>query len=95
MFSFQKKVYQVVKKIPKGKVLSYKDVARKAGRPQAYRAVGNTLNKNRNLKIPCHRIIKSDGMVGGYRKGVKRKTALLKKEGLIIKNGKITSRAKN
>ncbi len=98
MVSFQKKICQIVRKIPKGKVLSYKDVARKAGRPRAYRAVGNILNRAAGgwrPRIPCHRVIKSDGRVGGYRKGVKRKTALLKKEGLIIKNGKITSRAKN
>ncbi|GAI35431.1 unnamed protein product [marine sediment metagenome] len=90
---FQRKVYEVVRKIPKGKVLNYKDVAWKAGRPRAWRAVGNILNKNRNPKIPCHRIIKSDGKVGGYSRGTKKKIALLKKEKVIINShGKITSR---
>lgn len=93
MVSFQKKIYQIVRKTPKGKVLSYKDVARKAGRPRAWRAVKNILNKNRNPKIPCHRIIKSNGKVGGHNQGTKKKIALLKKEGITINlYGKITSR---
>ncbi len=82
----------MVKRIPKGKVMTYKILAKLAGYPEAYRAAGNALNKNRNPKIPCHRIIKSDGKVGGYSRGTKKKIASLKKEGLIIKNGKITSR---
>ncbi len=86
MTIFQKKVHEAVKKIPRGKVLSYKQVARLAGKPKAWRAVGNILNKNRDVKIPCHRVIKSYGKVGGYRYGPKRKTSLLKKEGMIIKN---------
>lgn len=87
--NFQKKVYQIVRKIPKGKVISYKMVAKLAGRPWAWRAVGNILNKNRDPKIPCHRVVRSDGNVGGYRKGVKNKIALLKKEGLIIKKRRL------
>jgi methylated-DNA-[protein]-cysteine S-methyltransferase len=97
MTSLQRKVYEIVRKIPKGKVLSYSEVARLAGSPQAWRAVGNILNRvvgKWRPKIPCHRVIKSDGKVGGYRRGTKKKIALLKKEGLIIKNGKITSRAR-
>ena len=81
---FQKKVYRVVKKIPKGKVMTYKQVARALGKPRAYRAVGNVLNKNIDLKIPCHRVIRSDGSVGGYRQGIKKKIELLRKEGLEI-----------
>ncbi len=82
-----------MKKIPKGKVLTYKKIAKLAGSPRAWRAVGNILNKNPNLKlIPCHRVIKSNGRIGGYKYGTKKKIALLKKEGIIIKNGKITSR---
>jgi methylated-DNA-[protein]-cysteine S-methyltransferase len=84
-----KKVYEIVKKIPRGKVLTYKAVAKLAGRPGAFRAVGNLLNKNRDQKIPCHRVIKSDGRLGGYNRGQKRKIYLLKKEGLVIKNGKV------
>ncbi len=92
--TFSQKVYEVVKKIPKGKVLTYKKVAKSAGNPRAFRAVGNILNKSasRRTKIPCHRVTKSDGKIGGYREGTKKKIYLLKKEGIIIKYGKITSR---
>lgn len=68
-------------KIPKGRALSYKAVAKLAGRPRAYRAVGNILNKSRDPKIPCHRVIRSDGGPGGYNRGVKEKIRLLRKEG--------------
>ena len=81
MKTFSEKVYEVVKKIPKGKVLTYKEVAKKAGSPTAYRAVGNILNKNYDPKIPCHRVIRSDGKLGGYNRGAKNKEKILKKEG--------------
>ena len=80
MSEFRKKVYRVVSKIPKGKTKTYKEVAELTGFPRAWRAVGNALNKNRSSKVPCHRIIRSDGKVGGYRGGTKKKIALLKKE---------------
>ena len=83
--NFQKKVYDIVRKIPKGKVLSYSKVAKLTGRPRAWRAVGNVLNKNRAPKIPCHRVIKSNGEIGGYKSGTKKKKFLLKREGVIIK----------
>jgi len=92
MFDFKKKVYKIVKKIPMGKTRSYKEVAFLIGRPKAWRAVGNILNQNKNPKIPCHRVVKEDGRVGGYRCGAKKKITLLKKEGIMIKNGKITPR---
>ncbi|MFA6790720.1 MAG: MGMT family protein [Parcubacteria group bacterium] len=80
---FKSKVLSIVKKIPKGEILTYKDVAKKAGRSEAYRAVGNILNKNYDKKVPCHRVIRSDGKIGGYNNGVKAKKNLLKKEGFI------------
>jgi len=83
---FSNKVFGIVKEIPKGKVLTYKEVAQRAGNPRAWRAVGNILNKNKDPKIPCHRIIRSDEKVGGYNRGQKQKIALLKKEGVILKN---------
>jgi len=83
------RVYEVVRKIPKGKILTYGEVAKKIGHSKAYRAVGNVLNKNTNPEVPCHRVIKSDGKVGGYRGGTKKKTSLLKKEGMIIKDRRI------
>ena len=89
MISFQDKVYKIVRKIPKGKVMAYKEVAKKAGSPLAWRAVGNILNKS--SRIPCHRVIKSDGKVGGYNKGTKRKTSLLKKESVTIRNKRVVS----
>lgn len=86
---FKKKICEIVKKIPKGEVLSYKKVAKLAGFPLAWRAVGNVLNKNKDPKIPCHRVIRSDGRVGDFRTGQKRKIMLLKKEGIKIKNRRV------
>ena len=83
MLTFTEKVHEVVKKIPKGKVLTYKEVAKKAGNINASRAVGNILNKNHNPEIPCHRVIRSDGSLGGYNKGEKQKIVILKKEGYL------------
>ena len=83
MKTFTEKVYEVVAKIPKGKVLTYKEVAKRAGNIKASRAVGNILNKNSDPKIPCHRVICSDGKIGGYNKGAKMKREILKKEGFI------------
>jgi len=91
MTSFQKKIYEVVRRIPRGKVMNYQQVTKLAGKPRAFRAVGNILNKNQDPKIPCHRIIRSDGKIGGYKNGTKRKIALLKKEGIIIYYGKVAS----
>lgn len=82
-FSFQEKVYSVVKKIPKGKVLTYKEVASRAGNPNAARAVGSILKKNYNPQIPCHRVIRSDGVAGEYNRGRNKKLTLLRKEGAI------------
>lgn len=78
--TFTEMVYAVVKKIPKGKVLTYKQVAEKAGRPNAFRAVGNILNKNYNPDIPCHRVVRSDGTAGGYNRGAAKKIQRLKQE---------------
>lgn len=89
MISFQEKVYEIVKRIPRGEVLTYKKVAELAGRPKAFRAVGNILNKNYDPKIPCHRVVRSDGGIGGYNRGQKKKIELLKEEGILIKNRKI------
>jgi methylated-DNA-[protein]-cysteine S-methyltransferase len=84
MKSFKEKVFEVVTKIPAGQVLSYKEVASKAGSPKAYRAVGNILNKNYNPKIPCHRVVRADGSTGGYNRGKTAKKILLKNEKLDL-----------
>lgn len=86
MSSFSEKVYSVVAKIPKGQVLTYKQVAKKAGSPLAFRAVGNILNKNYNPNIPCHRVVRSDGKIGGYNRGAKRKKEILNREGFLKKD---------
>ncbi len=78
--SFRDKVLKVVSQIPKGSVLTYKEVARLAASPRAYRACGNILRTNYDPAIPCHRVIRSDGKVGGYNRGEKRKIALLERE---------------
>ncbi|MCF7843787.1 MGMT family protein [Candidatus Gracilibacteria bacterium] len=82
--TFTETVYEMVSKIPKGKVLTYKEVANLVGNSRAYRAVGNILNKNNNPDIPCHRVIRSDGEIGGYNKGNTEKVRRLKEEGVII-----------
>ncbi len=82
--TFQEKVYSIVKGIPKGKTLTYKQVAAKAGSPGAARAVGSLMKKNFDVSIPCHRVIRSDGVIGQYnRGGPGAKRALLRKEGAI------------
>jgi methylated-DNA-[protein]-cysteine S-methyltransferase len=96
---FQKKVYNICKKIPKGKVTTYRAIAKKIG-TKAYRAVGAALNKNpygiSEFKgkdmVPCHRVINSNGFVGGFATGIKNKIELLKKEGIEIKNNKIVKK---
>lgn len=90
--SFTEKVYAVVQKIPRGSVMTYAAVAQKIGNPKAVRAVGSALNKNTNKEIPCHRVIRSDGSLGGYNKGARAKEALLRKEGAITKTGRVRLR---
>ncbi|MBX4200661.1 MGMT family protein [Candidatus Parcubacteria bacterium] len=83
MTPFQSKVYEAVKKIPKGMVFTYKDVAEMIGSPGAYRAVGTALKNNTDPGVPCHRVIKSNGDVGEYNGLAGRKMALLKSEGAL------------
>lgn len=80
MTPFAKAVYDVVRRIPKGQTRTYKQVAAAAGRPGAYRAVGNILNKNYDPAIPCHRVIHSDGSAGGYNRGPQEKIKRLTEE---------------
>ena len=84
---FQLKVWTYLKKIPRGSVKTYSQVAKDIGKPLAIRAVANAIGKNPYApKIPCHRVIRSDGSLGGYsgKGGVKRKKFLLKKEGIKL-----------
>lgn len=80
---FQEKVYNIVKKIPKGQVLTYKQVAKLAGSSRANRAVGNALNRNPFKEVPCHRVIRSNGKIGGYARGTAEKVIILKGEGYL------------
>jgi O-6-methylguanine DNA methyltransferase len=80
MTTFKEKVFEVVRKIPKGRTLTYKEVANLAGRPHAFRAVGNVLTTNFDPQIPCHRVIRSDGQSGGYNRGSSKKKQILKAE---------------
>lgn len=89
MTEFQKKVYNVVKRVPRGRVVTYGAVARAISNPQAVRAVGNALNKNPFKSVPCHRVIRSDGRVGGYVRGTREKTKLLRQEGVKISGEKV------
>jgi len=74
MTSFREKVLNIVEKIPRGKTMTYKEVARQAKSSKAYRAVGSIMAENFDPSIPCHRVIKSDGTLGNYNRGVKNKT---------------------
>ena len=83
------KVWKEIKKIPKGKVKTYKELAKAIAKPNASRAVANACGKNPYpVIIPCHRVIRSDGKMGGYsgKGGTKMKKILLKKEGVILDN---------
>ena len=87
MLTFTQKVHNVVKKIPAGKVMTYKQVAEEAGNSKAARAVANLMAKNYDLAIPCHRVIRSDGGLGGYnRGGESKKRAILQSEGYEMVN---------
>ena len=84
---FQIKVWNAISKIPKGKVKTYKELARSIRKPKASRAVANACGKNPfPIKIPCHRVIRSDGRLGGYsgKGGIKTKRKLLRNEGIFI-----------
>jgi len=87
---FNKKVWAALKLIPRGKVATYKEIAKYLGKPKAARAVGNACGKNPDAPaVPCHRVIKSDGQLGGYGGGAKRKIKLLKSEGMKVEKGKV------
>ena len=87
---FEREVLVATFKIPKGKVSTYKRIAKKISRPRAYRAVGNALHKNPLAPIvPCYRVVRSDGGFGGEKKGAESRRKLLEKEGIPIENGRV------
>lgn len=79
--TFTEKVREIVVKIPKGKTMTYKEVATRAGNPKAARGVGSIMRSNYNRDIPCHRVVRSDGSLGNYNRGGESgKRALLRAE---------------
>lgn len=85
MSEFSDKVRIVVQNIPPGKVMTYKEVAVASGRPKAARAVANIMAANYDTDVPCHRVIRSDGTLGGYnRGGTEKKRSILEQEGYNI-----------
>ena len=88
--NLDKKIYKKLLEVPKGKITTYGDLAKAVGLKNGQRTVGKIMNKNPYpVIIPCHRVVKSDGKVGGYAYGEKIKSDMLTKEGIEIKNGKI------
>jgi len=91
---FKDKVLRLTKQIPEGKVSTYKEIA-KALRTSAFRAVGNALHNNEQpIIIPCHRVVKTDGSIGGYALGVNEKIKILSKEGISVSQGKVDNFSK-
>lgn len=89
MRRFNERCYEIAKGIPKGRVMTYKEIANKLG-TKAYRAVGNAMNKSPGMPdVPCHRVVCSNGKVGGFAWGTEKKIDMLEKEGIEIENGKI------
>ena len=87
--SFAEKCYHLLLRVPKGRVTTYKDLAEAMG-TRAYRAVGQAMNRNpRLIEIPCHRVVCSNGEIGGYALGVEKKIELLQKEGVVVKGNRV------
>ena len=89
--SFKAKVLSAVRRIPSGRVATYGDVAKAAGRPRAARAVGNIMRNCSDITVPCHRVIAAGGKLGGYGRELFAKRALLLGEGVRVSAGKITN----
>jgi methylated-DNA-[protein]-cysteine S-methyltransferase len=95
MLMIREKVFKIVSKVPRGKVITYKIVADKAG--TSPRAVGSIMRSNPYpIEVPCHRVVMSDGGIGGYSgsnlNNIKKKIVLLKSEGVEVRDGKIDLR---
>ena len=87
--SFDQRCHELLLQIPKGKVTTYREIAHALG-TKAYRAVGQAMNRNPNLvRVPCHRVVKSNGEVGGYAQGENEKIKLLLEEGIALRKNKI------
>ena len=92
MTSFQSQCYEALKKVPSGNVISYGGLAEMIGRPNAHRAVGSAMNKNPFAPIvPCHRVVKSNGELGGFAGDINLKIKRLQEEGVKVSNNKIVN----
>ncbi|HIH38278.1 MGMT family protein [Candidatus Woesearchaeota archaeon] len=90
MTPFEEQVYGICRRVPEGKVTTYKAIAGALG-IKAYQAVGQALHKNPFApNVPCHRVVNADGSIGGFAGGIKKKMEILRSEGIIIKAGKIS-----
>ncbi|MBF0281973.1 MAG: MGMT family protein [Zetaproteobacteria bacterium] len=89
MLNFNERCYSLLMQVPKGRVTTYAEIAHALG-GKGYRAVGVAMAKNNRLiEVPCHRVVCSDGNMGGYVGGITQKRQLLESEGVKISNGKI------
>ena len=89
--AFEMKLYDKLKEVPIGHLTTYKDLAN-AVNSKAYRAVGNAMNKNPFApKVPCHRVVNSDGTLGGFAHGSSKKIEILKQEGVEVQNNKVVN----
>ena len=87
--SFNEKVWALTARVPKGKVTTYGQIARTMG-TRSYRAVGNALHRNPFAPgVPCHRVVGSDGRLTGFASGLGEKTAMLAREGIVVRNGRV------
>lgn len=93
MTNFQNLCYQTLKAhVPAGRVITYGALAKLISHPKAHRAVGSAMHKNPFApEVPCHRVVKSNGEIGGFSEGVSVKIKRLQKEGVLVKNGKIVN----
>lgn len=90
MNELERQVYKKLLKVPKGKVTTYGELAKAVGLKNGQRAIGHIMNRNPfPVIIPCHRVVKSDGKIGGYFYGQEVKTKMLSDEGIVVRDGKI------
>jgi O-6-methylguanine DNA methyltransferase len=89
MPEFSSRVLSVVRRIPAGRVATYGDVAAMAGKPRASRAVGNIMRGCADTSVPCHRVIAAGGKLGGYRRDLHLKRALLLAEGIVVSHATV------
>jgi O-6-methylguanine DNA methyltransferase len=94
MSPFVSRVLSLVRRVPPGRVATYGDIARAAGRPRAWRAVGNIMRDCTAEDVPCHRVIAACGRLGGYGGNLPLKRALLRAEGLVIIGDRVRNFAK-